>query len=70
MEALCLMQDARTLHDGRSELWLTPKLKSFQQALRILPERKAVRMRNSSASFVALLALELLIEAIHLTTSQ
>ena len=70
METLCLMRDARTLHEGKSEFWLTPKLKSFQRALSILTEIEAVRMRNSSASFVASLALELLIEAIHLTTSQ
>ena len=70
METLCLMQDATTLHDGRSELWLTPKLKSFQRALSISTEREAVRMRNLSASFVASLALELLIAAIHSSTSQ
>ena len=64
------MRDARTLHEGKSELWLMPKLKSFQRALSISTEREAVRMRNLSASFVASLALELLIAAIHSSTSQ
>ena len=70
METLCLMRGARTLHEGKSGLWLTPKLKSFQHAMSISTEREAVRMRNLSASFVASLALELLIAAIHSSTSQ
>ena len=64
------MRDARTLHEGKSELWLKPNLKSFQWALSISPEREVFRMRNSSASFVASLALELLIAALQSTTLQ
>ena len=61
---------AGTLHTENGELGLMSKLISSQQALRISPEREAVRIRNSSASFVASLALELLMASMHLATSE
>ena len=66
---LAFMRAAGTDQTGQGQAGLTSKLISSQHALRISPDRAAVRIRNSSASFVVFPAFELFIAAMHLATS-